>query len=61
MIFASFNGHLEVVKALLEGGADHSIQDNNEDRCISGGKRKEGKRIRSGKKKEIWYNGGDEE
>ena len=31
------------------------------DPCISGGKRKEGKRIRSGKKKEIWYNGGDEE
>ena len=31
------------------------------DRCISGGKRKEGKRIRSGKKKESWYNGGDEE
>jgi hypothetical protein len=25
------------------------------------GKKKEGKRIRSGKKKEIWYNGGDEE
>jgi len=31
------------------------------DHCISGGKKKEGKRIRSGKKKEIWYNGGDEE
>ena len=34
---------------------------DTEDRCISGGKKKEGKRIRSGKKKEIWYNGGDEE